>query len=1039
MKVEHLMKRMSGSGIRPGILLIMKLTMIILFVAASNHSVFANMNNLEMQQTVQVRGTVTDARGVTLVGVNVVVLNTTLGTVTDLSGNYRIEVPGEQTVLQFSFIGYNTRTVIVGSQRVINVVLEEDTQDIEGVVVVGYSTKRQSELSSSVSVVSEEQLKGVVTNNLETMLQGKVPGLVVSNTRGRPGDGTTIVIRGVGSIGAGYDPLYVVDGIIGGSANPADIESITVLKDAAATGLYGSRAANGVIVITTKKGQAGKTRVNYNGSFGPSYHRDVNFDVMNSAQLFEYQSTGLRNYFDERVAAGDANFVGKDFNQYRESILPSSLLNIDTDWRDLLSRTGNVQRHQISVSGGDQKTTFYLSGNYYSELGTIINYDYQNIDFRANLQHKISDMFTLSARINANTNQRPNEPRWNGAYKQYDSNMPWDDPYEADGVTAYNPVQTGTRWIGNEKMNYFYDSQHYNDITKNMGYGTDLRLEAKFTEWMTFSTSNRIGLWGSDWTQLMDKYFIASYMDNGRLSQTYSYGNSYLTSNLFNLQHSFGEHNFAGILGQEYSYSQSQSTGAVGTDIVPGLSALSSAGKPNGVSGAKSETGFMSYFAQADYNYSSKYFLVGSVRRDASSRFGANNRWATFYSVGGSWIANKESFLKDVSWIDLLKFRLSYGTTGNANISAYLSLGTYSFSSAGTYDGNSGARPARLPNPDLTWEMAKTTNFGVEFAVFKRAKLEVDLYNRLNTQLLQAVPLSAASGFTSQQQNVGSMRNRGIDVNLTGMIVNREFKWEANVNVNINDNKVLSLNKGEDISSGSYMRIREGQPLRYFYMKEWAGVDPANGDPLWIRWEDANGNIIHGADNKTPANIKTTNLYAQASNLFIRSAYPDWVGGVRNDFSYKNFTMSILTNFAVGNWQYFNQRQSSDSDGAYTNYNQMLMNKNWSRWEKPGDIATHPKLVYGGNKQSNNVSSRYLEDASFLRLQNITIGYAFPERILMLQGLRMFVSMDNLLVFTKYSGADPDTNFENPVITADATSSRYSPTRKIIFGINFDI
>jgi TonB-linked SusC/RagA family outer membrane protein len=989
---------------------------------------------------ITVTGKVTDSNGITIPGVSILVKGTNTGTVTDAEGNYSVNVPDADAILVISSIGYTTQEIAVNGRTVINVTLVEDVQSLEEVVVVGYGTKRQSELSSSVSVVEEEDLKkGVISQNLGSMLQGKVPGLTVSNTSGRPGQATNIVIRGVGSIGAGYAPLYVVDGIIGGSANPMDIASITVLKDAAATGLYGSRAANGVIIITTKRGESGKTRVSYNGQAGSSHHRNGNIEMMNSAELYERQRQGFKNFYDVQVAAGAPNFIDRTFDEYLQTVLPASLLETDTDWQSLLTRTGYINQHQLSVSGGNEKTTFYISGNYYYESGTVLSTYYRNMELRANLKHKISDRFTLHARINSGADKRPNEPLTGqeGTMAQYYINVPWDPAFESDGITPYNPSKPGNTWIGNGKSNHFYNVQHQSDITKSMELNTDLQLDAKIADWITFSSTNRVGFDGSDWTQLLDKDHQLANFENGRVSQTYSYDNSFLTSNVLNLFRSVGDHNFAGIIGQEYNYIKNSYTTAVGMDIVEGLSAVSAAASPKSVSGNSVETAFSSYFGQLDYNYAGRYFLVGSVRRDASSRFGANNRWATFYSMGASWNLHKENFLSDVSWINLLKVRASYGTTGNANISPYLSLGTYSFTAASTYNGISGAWPARMENPDLTWEMAYTTNLGVEFALLNRVRIEVDLYNRDNKDLLQNVPLSASSGFSSQQRNVGSVRNRGIDLNLTTTNINGAFRWETNFNLNINRNRVLSLNQHEDIASGK-MRIREGLPMRYFYMKEWAGADVQTGDPLWVRWEDGEGNIIHGADKEEPARILTTNVYNQASNLFVGSAYPDFTGGVRSDMYYKNFSLSILGTFAVGQSIYFEGRERTDSDNNSTNQNQMKFHKDWVRWEKPGDVATHPKLLSGGSG-SNGTSTRYLEDASYFRIQNVRLDYTFPNRVYKFKGLRVYASVDYVAVFTNFSGADPDVNMENPVIAQGANSARYSPTRKVMFGISFDL
>ena len=826
--------------------------------------------------------------------------------------------------------------------------------------------------------------------------------------------------------------------MIGGTANPRDIASITVLKDAAATGLYGSRAANGVIVITTKTGESGKTKFSYSGSFGPTFFRRGNIEMMNSRELYERQRAGFRNFYNEQVAANNPAFTDTNFETYLGNVLPSSLLNTDTDWQSLLSRAGYVNQQQISVSGGTEKTTFYASGNYFYEQGTILSTYYRNLDFRTNLKHKISDRATLLIRINAGADKRPNEPLpgQEGTMAQFYNNVPWDPAFESDGITPYNPSGPGNTWIGNASSNYFYNRDHQSDITKNKRYGIDLQLYVEITDWMRFSTNNRVGYSSSDHRQFLDKYHQLANFENGRISGTVSENNTFFTSNLLRLNHSFGNHNLTGILGQEYNYIKDSFTGAVGIDLAEGLTALNAAASPKSVSGDITETGFKSFFGQLDYNYNGKYFLVGSLRSDASSRFGKNNRWATFYSVGGSWNINRENFLDDVSWLDLLKIRASYGTTGNANISPYLSLGTYSFSDASTYNGVSGARPSRLENPNLTWEIAHTTNLGLEFSAFNRIRIELDIYNRENKSLLQGVPLSAGSGFLEQQRNVGSVQNKGLDINLGTVNLNGEFRWETNFNVNINRNKVLSLNQGQDIANG-IMRIREGLPLRYFYMKEWAGVDPQTGDPLWVRWEDDQGNLLQGADKEEPAQILTTNSYNEASNLSIRSAYPDFTGGVRSDMFYKNFSLSMLFNFAVGQSIYFGARERIDADNNSLNQNQMKLYKDWVRWEQPGDIATHPKLLSGGST-SNGTSSRYLEKSSYLRFQNVRLGYNFPQENNLFSNLELYANVDYVAVFTKFSGADPDVDIENSVINQGASSARYSPPRRIVLGIRLD-
>jgi hypothetical protein len=384
--------------------------------------------------------------------------------------------------------------------------------------------------------------------------------------------------------------------------------------------------------------------------------------------------------------------------------------------------------------------------------------------------------------------------------------------------------------------------------------------------------------------------------------------------------------------------------------------------------------------------------------------------------------------------LDILKLKASYGVTGNANIQPYLALGTYAFRANTTYAGLSGTIPARLPNPDLTWEKAYTTNIGLELSLLNRVTFEVDFYNRENRDLLQSVALSSASGFATQERNVGAVRNRGLDFTLSTVNVDREIRWETSINLNLNKNKVLALNDGEDITAGQF-RISEGLTRRHYYMRQWAGVDPQTGDPTWIRWEDENGNRIDGGDGIEPSNIVVTNQYNQASNLFITTAYPDFTGGIQNQLYYKNFSFSILANFVVGQDIYNAHRMRIDSDGAHMGHNEMKRQDDWVRWMEPGDNATHPRMIAGGNKNSNQQSSRYIENGSYLRIQNVSLGYDLPS-VFGLSNVRINAAVDNLYIFTDFSSGDPDVNIEQSVVSQG--NARFSPTRKVRLGLNID-
>ncbi|WP_276496638.1 SusC/RagA family TonB-linked outer membrane protein [Pontibacter litorisediminis] len=992
------------------------------------------------QSRSEVRGRVVDEKSQPLIGVTVVVKNSTSGTATGADGSYTIAA-APTDVLVFSYIGYEPQEIKVGSQTAINLTMKTDAKSLEEVVVVGYSSKSQSELVSSVSVVSGNELRDVTTNNTATMLQGKASGVTVSSGSGQPGEAPRVRIRGTGSISASADPLYVVDGVIGGTANPTDIESITVLKDAAATGLYGSRAANGVIVITTKRGKAGKTRVSYNGTTGVSRRTTGNFEVMNGQQLFDYTSrmyqndyTGKRNSHiatlnrtnpNPSEAEINAYLASKNFpltySDYASGVLPGQPGN--TDWLEEAFRTGITNNHQLSVSGGSEKTRFYISGNYFQEEGTVVNTNFEQTNFRANIDHDINDRFTITARVNAQFNNRENDP--SGAIYQSFINMPWDNPYNEDGTIRYVDANT-VGWYGRDRSNFLFTSQYNYNRSRGQMLDGDLKLEYRMTDWLAFSTTNRYSTSNSRAESNNDSRTPGGKASNGSLSNSYGYSNSFLTSNLLTANRQFGSHNLRGILGAEYQRNFNDGMSASGQGIFPGLEVLDAIAKPVNIGGYKSESKFMSGFLNVDYDFDSRYFATVSYRRDGSSRFGRDKRFGDFYSVGAAWAISGEDFFQGLtSTVNLLKLRSSYGTTGNANIGDFEALDLYQFNVQ--YADQPGGFPRRLVNPDLTWEKAHTFDIGLEVGLFDRVNLALDFYNRTNKGILQQVPLSSATGFYWQTQNIGSVRNQGLDVELSTKNLQGALVWETDFNISFNRNEVLELYDGQPIDQGS-QRIEEGRPIGSWFMREWKGVDPATGDPLWLRKEyDADGNFVQDT---------VTNSYNSATRVYTGTTTPKFAGGMRNTFGYKNFTLSAFVNFVYGNKVYNYNRELFDADGAYPTYNSMVLQDGWSRWEKEGDVATHPRAVLNGNRASNKTSSRYLEDGSYLRLRNVTLSYNLPEAVtsrLKTENIRIFVSGDNLWTWTDFSGMDPEVD-----LTSGYSTTRYPGSKKLMFGVNLD-
>jgi TonB-linked SusC/RagA family outer membrane protein len=981
------------------------------------------------------KGKVTDEKGLPLPGVSIKVKNTSIGAMTDQNGAFQLNAAVNAT-LEFTYIGYLKQEVKVSGQQLINIQLQPDARQMDEVVVVGYTSKSKSQIVSSISTVTGDQLLDVTSNSTANLLQGKAAGVVVSSASGQPGAATTIRIRGTGTIGANAEPLTVVDGVIGGAANPRDIESVTVLKDAAATGLYGSRAANGVIVITTKQGKSGKTNVSYSGSFGINNASQGNFKLMNGTAFMDY-TTGLytRDYNAKRASyisqlqTANPNPTPQQIDDYLTSrklplssaaylsgILPSQYAN--TDWNKLAFREAYTNSQNINISGGSEKTRFYIGADYYDEQGTLINTGYNNINFRVNLDHQINERLKITTRINAGFGKRTNDQ--SGSLYQSYTNVPWDNPFNTDGSPLY--VDQESVWYGRDKSNFVFLSDYNLDNERTQSLAGDLKLEYKITDWLNFTTSNRYTANNSRREILTDARTPTGKANSGQLDNEYGYANSIITSNLFNAAQSFGKHHLSAIAGFEYQQNYIDGMSGMGYGIQPGLEILDATATAKSLNGYKSKSRFVSELFMGDYNYDNRYFATASLRNDGSSKFGANHLYGLFYSFAGGWIISNEPFFTSKS-ITNLKLRASYGVTGNTPSSDYGSLPLYTFNVQ--YANIPGGYPSSIGNANLTWETPTTINLGANVGLWNRLELNVDVYQRTNKDLIIDVPLSSASGFYTLIQNIGSVRNRGIDVELNTKNFTGKFKWSTTFNIGLNRNKVMKLYEGQPIDKFSNQRITVERDLNTWFMREWAGVDAQNGNPLWyITKTDENGKEF----------TTTTNSYNTADRRFVGTSTPDFTGGIGNEFSYKNFSLNAFFNFVYGNQVYNSSRELFDADGTYPQYNSMVLKEGWSRWENPGDQATHPLALVNGNKLSNKPSSRYLEDGSYLRLRNITLAYDFGQSLtkkLGMSNLRVFVSGDNLVTLTRFSGMDPEVSDANPT-----SGIKYPLSKKVLFGLN---
>lgn len=977
-----------------------------------------------LAQNVTVTGTILDASdGQPLAGVGVIP-STGGGTVTDFDGKYQISVP-KNASLTFSSLGYESVTEAVNGRAVINLSMNPDSQILEDVVVMGYTTQKKAEISSAVVTMSGEKLHDVVTPDVGNMLQGKVAGVLVYNSSGQPGESAQIRVRGTGSISASADPLYVVDGIPGGSFNPNDVETISVLKDAGATAIYGSDAAGGVIVVTTKKAKAGQnTVVELKAQAGVKQALSGRFRPMNSAEVYEM----CRSLNQEVMAP----------SMFKKAF-PESLKERDFSWMDASFKLGVTQNYYASVAGSAERITYFASLDHYREKGTLINTNYNRTTGRLNLGAKLFKNLDLNIRLqfdDSNTQGASSYVTLESAYRM----SPWDSPYDADGNIQYVP-QKGLKWYSHDKFNIFQNELYNSDKSNGHDITGDLQAIWRITDFLSFTSTNRYSTSASTWKSVIDpRTAIAD--SGGTITKVVSTGRSFSTSNLLKYSQVFGgEHSVNAMVGWEWSKWKNDNTTAEGVGLKGGLTVLNAAA-PSGVGGYFTEGESWSVFGQAQYSFREKYILTASVRADASSVFAPQHRIGVFPSVSGAWLASSEEFMKNAKAISLLKVRASFGQTGNSGIEPYAYFATFAASPRVQYQGVVGMYPDKMENMDLHWERASMTNLGIDLGINNRVEFNLDLYHILNDDLLLDVPTSPSTGFTSITKNSGAVRNMGVELNISSTNINKKnFTWTTGFNIGFNKNTVVSIPNGEPIvqsvgSNSARQIIVQGESLYSWYMPKWAGVDPENGDPLWWHLiKDENENVI--------GQEKTNVFNPDDDSQIVGCASPLFSGGLVNNFRLGQFSLAINLNYVVGNKIFNYTRVTMDTDGHYsTDYNQMSIDNGlgWTRWQQPGDIATHPKALPGGNKNSDGVSSRYLEDGSFLRIKNVTLAYDLPKNFLKkihMQEARVFISGDNLWTLTAFSGMDPEVRLESTMYElAGMYSMNYPVGRVVSLGVN---
>lgn len=978
----------------------------------------AGTNLAVQQQDQKLKGQVIDATtGEPVIGVNVLVKGSTNGTITDIDGKYELNAPAG-AILQISFIGYKTVEIAATTSEQ-TIKLHEDTETLDEVVVVGYGVQKKESLTGAMSTLKENRLKDVTTPTVENMLNGKVSGVYVAPGSGQPGSNGAVQIRGRATLSGSTSPLWVIDGVIVGEdpgvLNPSDIENMTILKDAASTAIYGSQGANGVIIVTTKMGKSEKMKINASVKLGVSTMTNGKMEVMNGAELYDYY----------------ASFPNQEDIKF--SRWNPELRNANFDWGELASQAGFTQDYNISLSGGNEKMSSYFSLGYYSEEGTVKGYKYDRYSFRYRSNYKPFSWLTIKPNISGSMkNTDDSQYDYTAKYTMF----PWDSPYDEDGNLVPDRY---SGWVDSSDLNYLNSISYGNHTArKTYEFSGNFDFDIKITDWLTFTSVNNYR-----WTG----YFQSTYTDprtdsasgvQGRVEEEQTnniqrYTNQYLTFNKI-----FGKHSVQALLAYEFMDTSAKVINAKGTGIVSGFEVLDATATPEEVGGNLTEWAKQSVFAKANYTYDNRYLAEVSLRRDGASNFGDDKKYGNFFSISAGWNINREKWFK-ADWVDVLKLRASYGSVGNIPYSKYPQYGLYSVSS--NYNGIPAILISQVGNKDLTWEQTYTAGVGIDANFFNnRLRFVFDYYNKYTSNILYQVPVSGLTGITSRWQNVGEMRNSGIEITIGGDIIRtKDWLWSLDLNMGYNKNKLEKL-YGDDpnmmiiggggndtsIAGAAEKVLKVGYSTDRYYLREWAGVDPKNGAPLWYK-NDGSG--------------ETTSNYSEAKQVMTEATSPKLFGGFNTSLTWKNIDLNASFGFSLGGKIYNYSRQEYDSDGAYTDRNQMKLIDGWSRWEKEGDIATHPAASYGNKSNSNKASTRYLEDGDYLKLRSLSIGYNL-NLSKYIQNMRIYFTAENVFTLTGFSGIDPEvpayydetTGTYKSIGTAGA--NLYPSTRKFMFGIN---
>lgn len=1023
-------------------------------------------------QVSQVTGTVVSAEdGLPVVGASVLVKGTTVGTVTDIDGNFTISgVPEDGKIIVVSFIGLKSQELPI--EPVMNVTLQSDAKVLEEVMVVAYGVAKKESFTGSAEVIKSEKIQARPVANVTKALDGLVSGVQTTSGSGQPGSGVSVVVRGYGSINSSQNPLYVVDGVpYDGnvvSINPNDIESMTVLKDASAGALYGSRGANGVVMITTKRGNSGKVKVNLKANWGVASRAIPRYETMDEAGYIEtvYQSyknnlvinngmspqaasvVALQNMKTGPTAIFGANEQYNPFNySITELIDPATgkvrsdaVLKYSEDWMDEAMRNNPLrQEYNVSFTGGNEKTKYMFSVGYLDEKGLLKTTGFTRYNGRMNIESEVTDWFKAGmnasySRNESNTaveNSSGSSNVWYTAqlmapiFPVYEKDAEGKDIIDVNGNKVFDygtnrPAGASADW---HTIATLYDDKYANNSDNLSGrlFAEVGNLKEGVLEGLKLSVNYGFDLVSADNMTYYNPYNGNSVSVKGSLQKSASRTFSFTFNQLLSYDRTFNKHHINALVGHEFYKYNYQYLGASKTGFpFGGLYELDAATNITGASSYQHNYAVESVLSRFAYDFDDRYYLSASFRTDGSSRFHKDNRWGQFWSVGANWRISREKFMKDVSWVDNLSMKVSYGVQGNDNIGTYYAWQSlYNFGSSNAdYPGLSASS---LGNPDLKWEKNANLNAGVEGRFMNRFNVAVEWYSRKTTDMLMLFPMASSLGFDGYNKNIGSMRNTGWDITLGADIFQGDsFNWRFTVMGSTVKNKVLQLADKPEIISGNYI-IKEGETLNSFYTATSAGVDPATGKQLYWVW-DTDKNGVRGEKYISDSQSKAT-----ACKEIQGSRIPDIYGSFSNEFRYKNFDLSVLCTYSVG---------GKVLDGVYNtlmygNYIGQAKSAHLERaWKQPGDITDVPRIEIG---KSYIITDNNLINASYLAIKNITLGYTLPAKVLKslgLESLRLTATGDNLVLFNHLRGMDPQYNFTG------GTNFGYVPVRTISFGID---